>query len=96
MIMNMMVRRKAPSLVDLCIRTAIDNVRYLGDVGETDIGLLSHILPHCTVDQLGHIEKCTEVRQLHTFKLNTFLLFSVRHLTSCFMMDFFCVGKRFE
>lgn len=74
--MNMMMRRKTPSLVDLCIRTAIDNVRYLGDVGETDIELLSHILPHCTVDQLRHIEKCTEVRQLDNFKLNMFVLFS--------------------
>uniref|UniRef100_F6H555 Elongin-A n=1 Tax=Vitis vinifera TaxID=29760 RepID=F6H555_VITVI len=62
--MNMMVKRKVPSLVDLCIRTAIDNVRYLGDVGETDINLLDHILPHCTVDQLMHIEKCTEERDL--------------------------------
>lgn len=64
MSMNMMVKRKVPSLVDLCIRTAIDNVRYLGDVGETDINLLDHILPHCTVDQLMHIEKCTEERDL--------------------------------
>nr|DAD48158.1 TPA_asm: hypothetical protein HUJ06_018095 [Nelumbo nucifera] len=60
----MMFRRKPPSLVDLCIRTAIDNVRYLGDVGETDINLLKEILPHCTVDQLMHIEKSTEGRDL--------------------------------
>ena len=48
-----------PSLVSLCIQSAIDNVRYIGDVGETDLGLLKEILPHCTVDQLTHIEKCT-------------------------------------
>lgn len=55
------MKKKVPSLVDLCIRIAIDNVRYLGDVGETDIDLLGQILPHCTVDQLMHIEKSTEV-----------------------------------
>lgn len=54
--------RIAPSLIDLCIKTAIDNLRYLGDVGETDIDLLGRILPHCTIDQLMHIEKSTEVR----------------------------------
>ncbi|XP_062151188.1 uncharacterized protein LOC133859696 [Alnus glutinosa] len=57
-------RKLLPSLVDLCIKTAIDNVRYLGDVGETDINLLDRILPHCTVDQLMHIEKCSEGRDL--------------------------------
>ncbi|XP_057954829.1 uncharacterized protein LOC131148888 [Malania oleifera] len=62
--MRMTVKRDVPSLVDLCIQTAIDNVRYIGDVGETDIHLLEHILPHCTVDQLKHIEKCSEGRDL--------------------------------
>lgn len=57
-----MVRGKLPSLVDLCVRTAIDNLRYLGDVGETDSDLLDRILPHCTLDQLMHVEKCTKVR----------------------------------
>ncbi|XP_022741843.1 uncharacterized protein LOC111293337 [Durio zibethinus] len=56
--------RKPPSLVDLCVRTAIDNVRYLGDVGETDSHLLERILPHCTVDQLLHVEKSTKGRDL--------------------------------
>lgn len=56
-------RKLLPSLVDLCIKTAIDNVRYLGDVGETDINLLDRILPHCTLDQLMHVEKCSEVRR---------------------------------
>ncbi|OMO60894.1 RNA polymerase II transcription factor SIII, subunit A [Corchorus olitorius] len=55
---------KPPSLVDLCVRTAIINVRYLGDVGETDSDLLARILPHCTVDQLMHVEKSTIGRDL--------------------------------
>lgn len=54
--------RKIPSLVDLCVNKAIDNIRFLGDVGETDIHLLERILPHCTVDQLMHVEKSSEVR----------------------------------
>lgn len=57
-----MVRGKLPSLVDLCVRTVIDNLRYLGDVGETDLDLLDRILPHCTLDQLMHVEQCTKVR----------------------------------
>ncbi|KAK6917972.1 LOW QUALITY PROTEIN: RNA polymerase II transcription factor SIII, subunit A [Dillenia turbinata] len=61
---EMMMQKVAPSLVELCIRTAIDNVRYLGDVGETDIDLLGQILPHCTVDQLMHIENSTKDRDL--------------------------------
>lgn len=59
--------RKIPKLVDLCIQTAIDNVRYMGDVGETDILLLKEILPHCTADQLMHIENSTKVRVLYIF-----------------------------
>lgn len=58
----MMAKMKTPSLVDLCVKTAIDNLRYLGDVGETDSDLLERILPHCTLDQLQHVEKCTQVR----------------------------------
>lgn len=56
--------RKIPSLVDLCVNKAIDNLRFLGDVGETDIHLLDRILPHCTVDQLMHVEKSSEGRDL--------------------------------
>ncbi|EOX92945.1 RNA polymerase II transcription factor SIII [Theobroma cacao] len=63
-IVDMSNVRKPPSLVDLCIRTAIDNVRYLGDVGETDSHLLERILPHCTMDQLIHVEKSTKGRDL--------------------------------
>ncbi|KAF3444944.1 hypothetical protein FNV43_RR14637 [Rhamnella rubrinervis] len=59
-----MMKGKTPSLIDLCVRTAIDNIRYLGDVGETDIDLLDRILPHCTLDQLMHVEKCTKGRDL--------------------------------
>lgn len=57
-------KRKAPSLLHLCKQTTIDNLRYLGDVGETDIELLKDILPHCTEDQLMHIEKSTHPRDL--------------------------------
>lgn len=57
-------RKTAPSLVDLCVNTAIDNLRYLGDVGETDLYLLERILPHCTLDQLMHIEKSSQGRDL--------------------------------
>lgn len=55
-------RRPAPSLVDLCVKVVIGNIRYLGDVGETDSHLLEQILPHCTRDQLMHIENSTIVR----------------------------------
>ncbi|GLT34180.1 hypothetical protein SLA2020_087110 [Shorea laevis] len=61
---NMMLNSTPPPLVDLCVRTAIDNVRYLGDVGETDLHLLDRILPHCTLDQLMHVEKSTKGRDL--------------------------------
>ncbi|KAH6764096.1 hypothetical protein C2S52_012997 [Perilla frutescens var. hirtella] len=58
------MKRKIPSLVDLCVQLAIDNVRYLGDVGETDSHLLDRILCHCTLDQLTHIENSTVDRDL--------------------------------
>ncbi|GMG98494.1 hypothetical protein Nepgr_000334 [Nepenthes gracilis] len=58
------VEGKVPALVDLCVQTAIDNVRYIGDVGETDTHLLERILPHCTVEQLMHVENMTEGRDL--------------------------------
>ncbi|KAJ0969508.1 hypothetical protein J5N97_022385 [Dioscorea zingiberensis] len=56
--------RKVPSLLELCTQMAIDNLRYLGDVGELDLYLLKDILPHCTIDQLMHIEESTEGRDL--------------------------------
>lgn len=49
------------SLLELSVRKAIDNLQYIGDVGETDIQLLKRILPHCTAEQLGHIETSTKV-----------------------------------
>ncbi|CAA2963605.1 transcription elongation factor B polypeptide 3 [Olea europaea subsp. europaea] len=55
-----MRKQRVPSLVNLCVQVAIDNVRYLGDVEETDFHLLERILPRCTLDQLVHIENCTE------------------------------------
>ncbi|XP_009802919.1 uncharacterized protein LOC107762669 [Nicotiana tabacum] len=58
------MRRMVPSLVDLCVQTAIDNVRYLGDVGETDSHLLERILPHCSLEQLIHVENSTQGRDL--------------------------------
>ncbi|ESQ53000.1 hypothetical protein EUTSA_v10017014mg [Eutrema salsugineum] len=51
--------KKPPSLVDLCLRTLIDNVRYIGYVGGVDFHLLEQILQHCTLEQLMHIEDCT-------------------------------------
>lgn len=59
-----MLKRKVPSLVDLCVQKAIDNLRHIGDVGETDLHLLERFLPHCTLDQLMHIENSTEERDL--------------------------------
>lgn len=59
---NRVANGKAPSLVDLCVQTAIDNIRYIGNVGPTDSHLLERILPHCTVEQLMHIENVTAVR----------------------------------
>ncbi|KAG0494723.1 hypothetical protein HPP92_005717 [Vanilla planifolia] len=56
----MLMSTKAPSLVKLCIGTAIANLRYIGDVGGLEMHLLEGILPHCTVDQLMHIENSTE------------------------------------
>lgn len=69
------VDRKPPTLVDLCVNVAISNVRYLGDVGETDLHLLDRILPHCTLDQLMHVEKSTVVRCLMSLFEYSFLAF---------------------
>ncbi|EFJ06298.1 hypothetical protein SELMODRAFT_440234 [Selaginella moellendorffii] len=55
---------RAPSLQELCIHTAIDNLHRFGDVGDTDLDLLRIILPHCTTDQLRHIENCSKDRDL--------------------------------
>ena len=55
--------RNVPSLVDLCVQIAIDNVDCLGDVGEIDGKLLERILPHCSVEQLQYVEDSTQVRE---------------------------------
>ncbi|XP_057488300.1 uncharacterized protein LOC130774304 [Actinidia eriantha] len=60
----MMTMMKAPSLVDLCVQMAVKNVRYPGDLGETDLHLLDRILPHYTVDQLKHIGDSTEENKI--------------------------------
>ncbi|ONK73918.1 uncharacterized protein A4U43_C03F920 [Asparagus officinalis] len=62
--LTMHKKKKIPSLLDLCIQTAIDNLRYMADVGEVDAHLLQRILPHCDIDQLRHIENSTEGRDL--------------------------------
>ncbi|XP_068638905.1 uncharacterized protein [Aristolochia californica] len=72
--------KKAPSLLQLCIQTAIDNIRYLGDVGETDIHLLKEILPHCTADQLMQIEKSSQGRDLSFVTDSLWKKFYQQHL----------------
>ncbi|EOA27623.1 hypothetical protein CARUB_v10023771mg [Capsella rubella] len=52
--------KKPPSLVDLCVRKAIDNVKYIGYVGGVDFQLLEQIMQHCTLEQLKHIEDSTQ------------------------------------
>ncbi|KAM3399947.1 hypothetical protein ACQJBY_005053 [Aegilops geniculata] len=51
--------RKPLSLLDLCIRSAVDNLRTLNSVDVVPDELLKRILPHCTLEQLTHIESCT-------------------------------------
>ncbi|XP_023526910.1 uncharacterized protein LOC111790279 [Cucurbita pepo subsp. pepo] len=46
------------------VNKAIDSLRFLEDVGETDLNFLEHILPHCTVEQLMRIENCSKGRDL--------------------------------
>ncbi|KAH9296425.1 hypothetical protein KI387_040013, partial [Taxus chinensis] len=55
---------RPPSLLELCLQNAIDCIRYLGDVGETESDLLKVILVHCTPEQLKFIEDSTEGRDL--------------------------------
>ncbi|KAK3042412.1 hypothetical protein RJ639_000136, partial [Escallonia herrerae] len=61
---DIILKTKVPSLVDLTVQMAIDNIRYLGNVGETALHLLERILPHCTMEQLMHVESSTEVYEL--------------------------------
>ncbi|KAL2610202.1 hypothetical protein R1flu_028775 [Riccia fluitans] len=55
---------KPPALEELCIRSAIDNLDHIKDVGHTDARLLKIILPHCTPEQLLKIEEYTKSRDL--------------------------------
>lgn len=69
--------KQPPSLVELCVRIAIDNVRYIGYVGGVDFQLLDQIFQHCTLEQLIHIEDSTQVRNfsLHNKIFCMFLRF---------------------
>ena len=55
---------KAPTLLDLCIKTAIDNRKHLGNVGDVSTEFLEQILSHCSKEELVHIEKSTKGRDL--------------------------------
>lgn len=70
------------SLVELCVRSAIDNLSHLGDVGHTDMRLLEVILPHCDADQLLHVETSTKVGIRLSF-VNFFLLCIVFFSVKC-------------
>lgn len=67
------ITKQPPSLLDLCVRTAIDNVRYIGYVGGVDFQLLEQILQHCTLEQLKHIEDATHVRRFSPYELYNLL-----------------------
>ncbi|PRQ58803.1 putative RNA polymerase II transcription factor SIII, subunit A [Rosa chinensis] len=47
-------------LNDHWVSIAIDNLDSFGDVGYLDFRFLDQLLPHCSKDQLIHIEKCTK------------------------------------
>ncbi|XP_047080373.1 uncharacterized protein LOC124691143 [Lolium rigidum] len=50
---------RAPSLLELCVRKAIDNLRHIQSVDGVDTPLLRRILPHCDLEQLTRIESRT-------------------------------------
>uniref|UniRef100_A0A0D9X4T5 Elongin-A n=1 Tax=Leersia perrieri TaxID=77586 RepID=A0A0D9X4T5_9ORYZ len=54
-------RRKPPSLLELCIRTTMDNLRYVQSVDGVEMNLLERILPHCKLEDLTRIEDNTEM-----------------------------------
>ncbi|KAG0522681.1 hypothetical protein BDA96_07G058600 [Sorghum bicolor] len=54
-------RRKPMSLLELCIRKAIDNLRYIESVDGIEMDLLKRILPHCTLEHLTKIEENTKM-----------------------------------
>ncbi|KAM0851878.1 hypothetical protein ACQ4PT_052131 [Festuca glaucescens] len=55
----MEAERKPPSLLELCVRKAIDNLRHIDSVDGVDSPLLRRILPHCDLEQLTRIESRT-------------------------------------
>ncbi|XP_047320364.1 uncharacterized protein LOC124924355 [Impatiens glandulifera] len=57
-------KKNPSSLINQCIKKVIDNLGYLGDVGDTEILLLDPILSQCTIQQLIHIEESTKGRDL--------------------------------
>uniref|UniRef100_A0A0E0LRQ4 Elongin-A n=1 Tax=Oryza punctata TaxID=4537 RepID=A0A0E0LRQ4_ORYPU len=54
-------RRKPISLLELCIRTTMDNLRYVDNVDGVEMDLLQRILPHCKLEDLTRIENNTEM-----------------------------------
>ncbi|EEE68118.1 hypothetical protein OsJ_26193 [Oryza sativa Japonica Group] len=54
-------RRKPISLLELCIRTTMDNLRYVDNVDGVEMDLLQRILPHCKMEDLTRIENNTEM-----------------------------------
>ncbi|XP_006659167.2 translation initiation factor IF-2 isoform X1 [Oryza brachyantha] len=53
--------RKPPSLLELCIRTTMDNLRYVDNVDGVEMNLLERILPHCKLEDLTRIESNTKM-----------------------------------
>ncbi|CAL9188205.1 unnamed protein product [Musa hybrid cultivar] len=72
-------RRKVPSLVELCRDTAIANLRFMGDVGDTELHLLKDILPRCNIEELTHIEYSSEGRDLSPVTDDLWKRFYVRY-----------------
>lgn len=48
-------------MLELCIRTTMDNLRYVDNVDGVEMDLLQRILPHCKMEDLTRIENNTEV-----------------------------------
>ncbi|KAK1601834.1 hypothetical protein QYE76_032730 [Lolium multiflorum] len=53
--------RKPPSLLELCVRNVIDNLRYVDNMDGVEMQLLKRIMPHCTLEQLTRIESRTDM-----------------------------------
>ena len=59
-----MEKGKLIALDDRWVSIAIDNLDSFGDVGYLDFKFLEQVLPHCSKDQLIHIEKSTKDKDL--------------------------------